>query len=210
MLESNILPEVIEKVPLCFLAMTQSDDFKALVPLSVSVSSDVFCFKGIDVIQERGKLPLLKIDFSIDDITVNIFYFGHISPVKIQSYELCGPDHQKFIHSFSSSTGKVVRPLILDVQNQFMEGIDLKIVLSSLHLWRSCIGLSKVCPADLKKYFSKMQSVSRFQWILAGFTDDYDVVSEKWIANVYTVGGDNKELSVFFENGQINNVELSS
>ncbi|CCO25449.1 hypothetical protein [Maridesulfovibrio hydrothermalis] len=197
-----------EKPALHFLALILAEDFNPVVSLSVPSELGDLEFKAVDVKQERGKIPLLLIGFEAKEGRGEISYFGHISPFKLYYFELnnSGECLEKFI--FSEAGKPLVRFASADLRHLFPDDLDMKIIVGSLYLWRSCIGLSKICDSSLVKYFSKMKSVSRYQWNMDDHHFENNDVYEKWSAVVIDKQGEERNISIVLENGIVKTVDI--
>lgn len=197
-----------EKPALHFLSLTLDTDFSFDSEVILPTEMGRFSFKKLDLVQERGKLPLLVLDFELEEGTAEILYFGHISPFKLHCFRLCRKGYGAEEYFFSKKGMMNEDPAAADFAEYFPADIDFRIVTGSLYLWRSCVGLPKVCAPDLVKYFSKMKTVSRYQWK----NDEYRIENsdsyEKWTGVIPVNKDVDVEISVFFKNGLLCDVKL--
>lgn len=77
-----------EKPGLMFLALLLSDDFDVDSRMTVPAEMGRLFFEQAELVQERGRLPRLCFDFSMDDGNVRLSYFGHVSPFKLNYFEM--------------------------------------------------------------------------------------------------------------------------
>lgn len=207
MLQNGLPSLSLEKISLYFLSLILDEEFDSTVPMCFTSDIGSLQFTGVDLLQERGKLPLLILDFMHSEDAVKILYFGHISPFKLQSVEFCKKCAEPEKFCFTGTDAAVADLVITDFKGFFPQNIDYKIVLGSLFLWRSCIGLSKVCESSLGKYFSKMKSVSRYKWEMNEYFVKNGSVCEKWSAMVTCCDSVERKVNVFFEDGVVVSAE---
>ncbi|WP_419778706.1 hypothetical protein [Maridesulfovibrio sp.] len=168
----------------------------------------VLRFTHMDLMQERGRIPQLIIDFELEDGKFRVAYFGHVSPFKLHSVELDREGETAQQHVFSEGS-EVCLPLkACDSVTELPSGLDWKIVGGSLFLWRSCLGLPNACDESLSKYFSKMKSVSRYQWTCESYARQGEDILEKWSASVSCNDGDNLKISIFLVDGLVSKIEF--
>lgn len=176
----------------------------------IFVPSDfgILRFSQMDLMQERGRIPQLIIDFELDGGKLRAAYFGHVSPFKLHSVEFDREGEPAQKHVFSEGS-KVCLPLqACDSVAELPSGLDWKIVGGSLFLWRSCLGLPNACDESLSKYFSKMKSVSRYQWTCESYARQGEDILEKWSASVSCNDGDNLKISIFLVDGLVSKIEF--
>lgn len=169
----------------------------------MTVPSDfgLLTFKSMDLLQERGQIPRLQLDFKLDAGFFRAVYFGYVSPFKLASAQLKregSPD----IFSIFSEAGKIHIPMRAAEQvAQLPAGIDWKIAAGSLSLWRACCGLSNGCDSSLGKYFDKMKSVSRYQWDNVSYKIEGNDILEEWKTCIPDVESEEINISFFIKNG---------
>ncbi|WP_197528751.1 hypothetical protein [Maridesulfovibrio salexigens] len=141
-------------------------------------------FKGMDLLQERGQIPKLVLDFELEAGSFRAVYFGHVSPFKLGSVQLIQEGREEINQVFSSS-GKVLVPMQAATQvDGFPPDLNWNILAGSLSLWRACCGLPNGCDPSLGKYFNKMKTVSRYQWDNISYEVEGDEIVEEWSACV--------------------------
>ncbi len=154
----------------------------------VTVPSDMggLTFKSMELIQDRGKMPVVMIEFlnEQNQSTWNFSYFGHISPLKLNSVSVVyadgttgGKTDELTFSEMNKSYGKSEAVYVGPVD---IGSIDVKLLCGSLYLWRSCVGLPKACEEVFAKYFRKMKPVSRYEWELSDYSVNGDDVVEEW------------------------------
>lgn len=206
MSQSCFSPSSIEKCVLHFLSLTLEKNTPDNKKLTVFCGSEKLVFRELNIVQERGSLPLLELFFDAGESVIKVELFGHISPVKFYRFEMY--DNGRLIsgHCFTDP-GQLYHP---DVYGQMIDlfptDVDSRALLLSLYLWRSCTGLSGLCPDDLKKYFSKMKSVSRYEWINDYVFCQDDKIHEKWTVKNMDGMEKSSSLYVILNNGVITGV----
>ena len=176
--------------------------------LSFSSGFGTLRFIKMDLLQERGRIPQLVVDFALDGGKFRAVYFGHVSPFKLHSVELDrkGQPAQKQI--FSEGNEVYISMAAGDQVCDLPPGADWRIVAGSLFLWRSCLGLPNACDESLGKYFSKMKSVSRYQWINERYERQDGDILETWTSSVVCSDGNNLKISILLINGIVSKIEF--
>lgn len=203
MLPNGLSSLSFEKPALRFLSFLFNDKFDVISPPVFETDFGIMQFEGVDLLQERGRLPLLVLDFLQGENAVKIFYFGHISPFKLHCFELHNKDSEPEKFIFNGPDAVVSHLSATDLKELFPQNIDYKIVAGSLFLWRSCLGLSKVCESSLRKYFSKMKSVSRYEWKMDSYSSGDGLICEQWSAVVSCIDGTERKINVTLSDGVI-------
>ncbi|WP_432735367.1 hypothetical protein [Maridesulfovibrio sp. FT414] len=208
MLSTFISPVQLEKAVLHFLAIALAAPAENHPCIPVPGGDVTLVFHGLDIVQERGRLPLLVLDFDCGKFRLQVEFFGHLAPAKFHCARLYDGDEVVAEHLFADP-GTVYRSeLAGEMEAAFPDSADAGALMGSLYLWRSCAGLSCVCPEELGKYFGKMKSVSRYVWELLKAEYTNDAVVEKWITSDYTCASDSAGVSVVLENGVVVNVNM--
>lgn len=196
---------VLESPALFFLARLLNP---AGLPQDLTVPSEFgkLTFREMDLLQERGRLPVLQLDFEFAEGLFQALYYGHISPFKLGSVRIIRAGEPEKEYVFSEA-GRVLLPMKYSLQPaELPQGLDWKILAGSLYLWRSCCGLPDVCDPSLGKYFSKMKSVSRYSWENVSYEMNGDIVMEEWSTCVIGTESAEKSISVTLQNGSVSNV----
>ncbi|WP_320174796.1 hypothetical protein [Maridesulfovibrio sp.] len=152
--------------------------------LTVPSDFGLLRFKGMDLLQERGQIPKLVLDFELEGGSLRTVYFGHVSPFKLGNVQLIQEGRAEINHVFSDA-GKVMIPMQAATEIAGIPaGLNWNIVAGSLSLWRACCGLPNGCEPSLGKYFNKMKTVSRYQWENISYELKGDEIVEEWTACV--------------------------
>ncbi|SMF04583.1 hypothetical protein [Desulfovibrio gilichinskyi] len=197
-----------EKPALYLLSVLLGSGFQLGTKLTIPSDMGELIFKSIDLIQVRGKIPLLKIDFeeAMDQTSFEFQYFGHVAPQKFHSVKVEKSDNELIEYTFAD-VNKIYGKLEADYDQKIsIDSIDIKLLCGSLYLWRSCVALPKICEESLSKYFKKMKSVSRYEWNLELYFVDVNKIIEKWSCVVPTESHGDKWVSVELCNGIVENV----
>ncbi|WP_320170756.1 hypothetical protein [Maridesulfovibrio sp.] len=199
-------PGGIEKASLHFLALVQGENLHGDAPQEVPCCGDLLVFSGLDIVQERGRLPVLALDFEVGQKHLEIDFFGHIAPAKLFRYVMT-ENGAPLAEYFFCKPGALHQSIIgAEMESLFPAVVDARVVCSSLFLCRSCCGLGGVSPDDLKKYFSKMKSISRFEWILENYAKSGCDMDETWSATVTGCSGADIKLTANLVNGVVREV----
>ncbi len=197
-----------EKPALYLLSALLDSGFQLGAQLAIPSDMGELVFKAIDLIQERGKIPLLKLDFeeAIDKTMLEFQYFGHVAPQKFHSVKVEKSGNELIEYTFAD-VNKVYGKLEADYEPKIsLDSINIKLLCGSLYLWRSCVALPKICEESLSKYFKKMKSVSRYEWKLESYSRDLNKIVEKWSCVAPTESYGDKCVSVTLCDGIVENV----
>ena len=199
---AEIAPSSFEKPSLYLLSLLLNPEG---FDLDTPIPSDfgTLAFSKMELLQERGRIPQLVLDYMLEGGSFRVVYFGHVSPFKIHSVELEQGGSPVAKHVFSEAANgllpmETARPL-----SGLPQGLDWKIVAGSLSLWRACIGLPTACDQSLGKYFSKMKSVSRYQWTNESYEKQGSEISETWSSSIPCAEKEDVKISVSYVNGLI-------
>lgn len=201
---SEFSPLEIEELALRFLAVIL--DKKHSEPPVVPFRDGVAVFSGLDIVQERGRLPLLKLEFHCGPGLLYISFYSYISPFKICRASLSLEGNPPTEHVFAEPGKLYLSETAMSGDIRFPTGVSAERLIAGLYLWRSCVGLADICADDLKKYFSKMKSVSHHEWELESYSKNDDVACEIWSARVCESAGENVRVSVSLQNGIVSRV----
>ncbi|WP_291326389.1 hypothetical protein [Desulfovibrio sp. UCD-KL4C] len=199
-----------EKSALYLLSVLLDSGFQLGAQLAIPSDMGELVFKSIDLIQERGKIPLLKLDFegAVSQTVFEFQYFGHVAPQKFHSVKVVKSDNELIEYTFAD-VNKVYGKLKADYdQTISLDSINMKLLCGSLYLWRSCVAFPKICEESLSKYFKKMKSVSRYEWDLESYFVDMDKILEKWSCVIPTESYADKHVLVTLCDGIVENVEM--
>lgn len=199
-------PYSIEKCVLHFLSLTLEKNTPDNKKLTVFCGSEKLVFRELNIVQERGALPLLELFFDANGSVIKVELFGHISPVKFYRVGLYEEGELRCGHYFTEPGQICPSDLYEQMIELFPADADSRALLLSLYLWRSCCGLSGVCPDDLKKYFSKMKSVSRYEWLNDTIIHKDDEIYEKWTVKNAEGVDKTDSLHVILNNGVVTGV----
>ncbi|WP_321402421.1 hypothetical protein [Maridesulfovibrio sp.] len=198
---SEIPRSSFEKPSLYLLSLLLNPDGAAS---GQSIPSDfgTLTFRKMDLLQERGRIPQLVLDYELAGGSFQAVYFGHVSPFKLHRTEL---KHNGAVvkHVFSEAAGGHIHMETALPPSGLPQGLDWKIVAGSLCLWRACVGLPSGCDKSLGKYFSKMKSVSRYQWTNDRFEIQDSNILETWSSDIPCGEAECINFSIFFANGLI-------
>ncbi|NDV25670.1 hypothetical protein [Desulfovibrio sp. JC010] len=162
-------------------------------------------FDKMDLLQERGRIPQLALDFTHGDGSFLATYFGHVSPFKLHFAELAlGGNVERYV--FSKGADVLIPMQTARPVSALPQGLDWSILAGSISLWRACVGLPGACEESLGKYFSKMKSVSRYQWINDSYERQGDDILETWSTCIACDDIGDVKISVLFVNGLISGV----
>ena len=171
--------------------------------LTVPSDFGMLKFKGMDLLQERGQIPQLELDFEFEGGSFRAVYFGHVSPFKLGSVQLILEGKPEIRHVFSDA-GKVNIPMQAAAQvAELPPGLDWNIIAGSLSLWRACCGLPNGCDPSLGKYFKKMKTVSRYQWKNASYEINGSEILEEWATCITDAVGHEMSLLFVIKNGLV-------
>ena len=198
----------IEKSLLHFLALTLGRSGQSNAKLKISCGNEKPVFEKLDITQERGRLPMLVLYFTFGSRQMRAEYFGHIAPAKLGCVTLYEGQHVLEEYHFSRPGKLYDSELLVRMDKLFPDAADAKGLIASLYLWRSCIGLSMVCAEDLKKYFSKMKSISRFEWVVEEITVKGVDIHEYYVVDDVECREEKCSLHVHLRNGIVENVVL--
>lgn len=201
---SEISTSSFEKPSLYLLSLLLNPDGHVS---GISIPSDfgTLTFCKMDLLQERGRIPQLVLDYELEGGSFQAVYFGHVSPFKLHSTELKRKG-TVVKHVFSEAAVELIPMETALPPSGVPQGLDWKIVAGSLSLWRACVGLPVVCDNSLGKYFSKMKSVSRYQWSNEAFEIQSNKILETWSSDIPCGEIGKIKMSVFFVNGLISGI----
>ncbi|MBI9111877.1 hypothetical protein [Maridesulfovibrio ferrireducens] len=197
-----------EKPVLYFLSVLLDDKFEPVNEMIIPSDMGELLFKSMDLFQDRGKIPLLKLDFEeVQNKSLFEFqYFGHVAPQKFHSVKVVKDDENLIEHTFADVNKDCAKLEANYDQEVSLGSIDIKILCGSLYLWRSCVALPKKCEESLSKYFGKMKTVSRYQWKMESYFVENDIIVEKWSCVVPTESYDKGSVTVTLRNGIVDKI----
>ena len=202
MLVNEMSSYCLEKPALYLLSLLlgKPDDISNL-----NIPSDfgLLKFKGMDLLQKRGQIPKLVLDFEHQGGVFRATYFGHVSPFKLGTVHFVQEGEPEINRVFSDA-GKVMIPMQAARQVAGLpSGLNWTILAGSLSLWRACCGLPNGCDPSLGKYFTKMKTVSRYQWDNIRYEVEGDEIVEEWSACVSDVVINDMKVVFIIKNGLI-------
>ncbi|OEU64844.1 MAG: hypothetical protein BA863_08030 [Desulfovibrio sp. S3730MH75] len=171
-----------ERPALSLTALLLDDKRISAEGLTVSSNMGILTFKSMGLIQDRGKMPVVMIEFlnEQNQSAWKFSYFGHISPLKLNSVSVVNADRTVDERTFSEMNKSYGKSEAVYGEAVDIGTVDVKLLCGSLYLWRSCVALPKVCAEVLAKYFRKMKPVSRYEWELCDYSVDGEDVVEEW------------------------------
>lgn len=199
-----------EKPVLYLISVLLDSGFQLGAKLTIQSEMGDLVFESLDLIQERGKIPLIKLDFDgvKDNFLFEFQYFGHVAPHKFHSVKFEKSENELIEYTFAD-VNKDYGKLEADYDQKIsLDSIDIKLLCGSLYLWRSCVALPKICEESLSKYLKKMKSVSRYEWKLESYSRDLNKIVEKWSCVALTDSYGDKCVSVTLCDGIVENVEM--
>jgi uncharacterized protein YkuJ len=205
MSDNEISPSSFETPSLYLLSLLLDPDGFALNQPIPSDFGTLF-FTRMDFLQERGSIPQLALEFSREGDAFRAVYYGHVSPYKLHFIELEREGVPVLKHVFSRGAEIFIPMETAGPAGELPEGLDWKIVAGSLSLWRACTGLPGICDESLGKYFSKMKSVSRYEWTSESYRKQGGDILERWSSSVPCSGNGNVGISMLLVNGVISEV----
>jgi hypothetical protein len=165
-------------------------------------------FNEIDLLQERGRVPQLMLDFTLEKGVFRAVYFGYVSPFKLHYTELKMDDLPASTSVFSKGNELFIPMEAARPVKGCPQEPDWNILAGSLSLWRACIALPTVCDESLGKYFSKMKSVSRYQWSNDSYEKQGDSIFETWSSCIPCGESADTDISISLVNGLLAEVKI--
>ncbi|WP_031480256.1 hypothetical protein [Maridesulfovibrio frigidus] len=171
-----------ERPALSLIALLLDDKIISAEGLLVPSDMGILTFKSMDLIQDRGKMPVVMIEFlnEQNQSTWKFAYFGHISPLKLNSVSIANADGTVDERTFSEMNMSYGKSEAVYSKAVDIGSVDVKLLCGSLYLWRSCVGLPKACEEVFAKYFRKMKPVSRYEWELNDYSVNGEDIAEEW------------------------------
>lgn len=190
----------LEKPSLYFLSILL-DPHGGVADISVPFDFGSLSFHKMDLLQERGQIPRLALDFEFSGGSFHSVYFGHVSPFKLGAVRVQKNGAESVEHVFSEAEKEYLPMQAAGQISEIPSELDWKIVAGSLSLWRACCGLPKACDPSLGKYFAKMKSVSRYRWKCEKYEIQGNDIIEEWSSQISYAKSGNKEVLFSIKNG---------